>query len=147
MAGCKVGLQHLVAKLVREGRGAFFFYSRHNDAAFLNSPVLRVVFSPPVKIVRAYFYPSRVERAKRLLSRANTCCGVNRLWALRVLCTSTLCKRGGGGVSRLWALREGQCHVPDDAYALIGVKNPETKALSHHQHGRGVYSHHELKPP
>ena len=29
--------------------------------------------------------------------------GVNRLWALGVLCTSTLYKRGGG-VNRLWAL-------------------------------------------
>ena len=28
--------------------------------------------------------------------------GVNRLWALLVLCTGTLCKRGGG-LSRLWA--------------------------------------------
>ena len=28
---------------------------------------------------------------------------VNRLWAPGVLCTSTLCKRGGGGVNRLWA--------------------------------------------
>ena len=30
--------------------------------------------------------------------------GVNRLWALDVLCTGTLCKCGGGGVNRLWAL-------------------------------------------
>ena len=30
--------------------------------------------------------------------------GVNRLWTLGVLCTSTLRKRGGGGgVNRLWA--------------------------------------------
>ena len=34
--------------------------------------------------------------------------GVNRLWAPYVLCTSTLCKRGGGGgggVNRLWGPR------------------------------------------
>ena len=29
-------------------------------------------------------------------------CGLNRLWGLGVLCTSTLCKRGG--VNRMWAL-------------------------------------------
>ena len=40
--------------------------------------------------------------------------GVNRLWAPGVLCTSTLCKRGGGGgVNSLWALGAGARHVLD----------------------------------
>ena len=50
--------------------------------------------------------PNEYVRARaRVLGFRGKCGGVNRLWALGVLCTSTLCRRGGGGggVNRLWA--------------------------------------------
>ena len=66
------------------------------------------------------------------------CGGVNRLWALGILCTSTL-RKCGGGVNRLWApdLKAGPL-TPEGVHSH-GEPGLHPRGVGQtRRHGRGV---------